>query len=474
MPRRLKRMSGSKGAGHSVGDKQLARQAAKEAKDADLAAGKITFTEFLRVNMRLAEDRILSFVCVFSTGYGTKWIPGATFFYQPEIRWETLLTQRRRWLNGTFASFLFFFNSQRARSRIDGGMFDMHKAGKNIRFVNALWSLQLMQLVLVLISPAVFGSALYIGLLDSAKRWPAGFGWAKHHLLGEIRVAEVWAAFYLFLYATWSIQSYYAPRGRMPEWQCRSIAIMGFLFIFPVYFAVWASIFTDGVDVIDGLVICSLLLPVFIALAQSATSAFLYVLYLPWFLFLIIFFLVFVPSYSFARLWDTTWGNRSTGKDSAINEKVEQTMKSRNLIFTISMVCMNIFLVWAFVEIFTFGYTTVLAFMFIVFCPMIVQLLCSIIFLFVVIPLRNLTARPDTDLRITIDPLSPLPSPSTSDASSTMETRSLASLTSLAVDHRDESVSNSASGEEHKLDERGVDIDNPILRGAGQVKFSKV
>jgi hypothetical protein len=35
-----------------------------------------TFTEFLRVNMRLAEDRILSFVCVFSTGYGTKWIPG--------------------------------------------------------------------------------------------------------------------------------------------------------------------------------------------------------------------------------------------------------------------------------------------------------------------------------------------------------------------------------------------------------------
>jgi hypothetical protein len=26
--------------------------------------------------MRLAEDRILSFVSVFSTGYGTKWVPG--------------------------------------------------------------------------------------------------------------------------------------------------------------------------------------------------------------------------------------------------------------------------------------------------------------------------------------------------------------------------------------------------------------
>lgn len=36
----------------------------------------LSFVEFLRVNMRLAEDRVLSFVTVFSTGYGTKWIPG--------------------------------------------------------------------------------------------------------------------------------------------------------------------------------------------------------------------------------------------------------------------------------------------------------------------------------------------------------------------------------------------------------------
>eukprot|EP00981_Chlorochromonas_danica_P002679 scaffold525_cov170-Ochromonas_danica.AAC.3 len=408
MPRRLKRMSTrsiesvppagllSAPSTTPTGSRAIvsnSRSKAARAK-ADAVAGKINFTEFLRVNMRLAEDRILSFVCVFSTGYGTKWIPGATFFYQPEIRWETLLTQRRRWLNGTFASFLFFFNSQRARSRIMGGMFDSHKAGKNIRFVNALWSLQLMQLALVLIAPAVFGSAVYIGLLDSAKKWPLGFGWCHHELFGPVRIAEAWVAFYLLLYGTWSIQSFYAVRGKMPELQCRIIAILGFFFIFPVYFAVWASIFTQGVDVIDGLVICSLLLPVVIALAQSATSATLYLLYLPWFLFLIIFFLVFIPAYSFSRLWDTTWGNRSTGKDSAINEKVEQTMKSRNFIFVIFMVTMNVFLVWAFIELFRFGYSIVLAFMFIVFSPMIVQLVCSVLFLFIVIPLRNLMARP--------------------------------------------------------------------------------
>ncbi|RYH30581.1 hypothetical protein EON65_04685 [archaeon] len=69
-------------------------------------------------------------------------------------------------------------------------------------------------------------------------------------------------------------------------------------------------------------------------------------------------------------------------------------MKRRNLYFTVSLVCINIFLVYAFIQMFRVGYSTVLAFMFIVFCPMIVQLVCSILFLFIVIPLRNLTARP--------------------------------------------------------------------------------
>ena len=57
-------------------------------------AHALTFTEFVRVNMRLAEDRILSFVSVFSTGLGTKWITGSTFFYTPEIKFQSLLAQR--------------------------------------------------------------------------------------------------------------------------------------------------------------------------------------------------------------------------------------------------------------------------------------------------------------------------------------------------------------------------------------------
>ena len=87
-------------------------------------------TEFLRLHLRLAEDRILSFATVFCSGYGTKWIPGATFYYEPEVTFDMLLKQRRRWINGTAASFLYFFTSSRAELRTSGGFFDSHKTGK--------------------------------------------------------------------------------------------------------------------------------------------------------------------------------------------------------------------------------------------------------------------------------------------------------------------------------------------------------
>lgn len=104
-----------------VSNLQITSAVAAKPKGPD--APDLTFTEFLRVNMRLAEDRVLSFVLVFCTGFGTKWVPGATFYYSPEVSFQTLLTQRRRWINGTVASYFYFFTSQRARLRVQGGFF---------------------------------------------------------------------------------------------------------------------------------------------------------------------------------------------------------------------------------------------------------------------------------------------------------------------------------------------------------------
>jgi hypothetical protein len=165
------------------------------------------------------------------------------------------------------------------------------------------------------------------------------------------------------------------------------IVFCGFLAIFPVYFALTASAIVQ-LNTVHWIVLASVLGPVVIALSQSATSALLYLLYLPWFLSLAVFFLVYIPSYSFARLWDTTWGNRDTSRDDSIDMKREKTMKNGVLYFNIGLVCFNIIFTLALCIILTVK--AQLIFMVILFSPTIVQILGSIFFLLLVVPLRAL------------------------------------------------------------------------------------
>jgi hypothetical protein len=213
----------------------------------------LNFTEFLRTNMRLAEDRVLSFVSVFSTRYGTKWIPGATFYYTPEIRWQSLLLQRRRWINGTFASFLFFLLSKRAETRLNARMFDDHSLSKGL--VQFLWKLQLFQMLLVFVSPAIFGSTGYISVLDIADRFPSIWGWGKASLLPTSFIvksesvnfvgADLWIFVFFIIYATWSFAAHFITGGRMPELACHIVALLGVVFMIPIYWSLHSKIVTE-------------------------------------------------------------------------------------------------------------------------------------------------------------------------------------------------------------------------------------
>jgi hypothetical protein len=69
-----------------------------------------------------------------------------------------------------------------------------------------------------------------------------------------------------------------------------------------VYFAIWDSSITEGPDVVGGLVICEILLPIVIAVAQTFVFTVLALVHGVDYL-----FLVFVSGYWFASLWDTIW-----------------------------------------------------------------------------------------------------------------------------------------------------------------------
>lgn len=147
---------------------------------------------------------------------------------------------------------MYFFSSKRARLRVSGGFFDSHKAGKSLRLVNALWALNLLQFVFVLISPSVFGVALYNGLKNGAK-FSTAFDWAKYVVFdvggrwGEIDVAVLVTAVYLLIYVWWTMNAYLVKVMRLYSFLCLVLSclvpfplllpfLFPFLFPFLIFF----------------------------------------------------------------------------------------------------------------------------------------------------------------------------------------------------------------------------------------------
>ena len=248
-----------------------------------------------------------------------------------------------------------------------------------------------MQFFIVLFSPAVFGTAFYNGMKNAHKYSPAwDWGDSKAILLNDsgsvyINGSAIVVFFYLLFYVAWSYMAYKAPGGRIREEICVCAVIVGVLAVIPVYYTLLASAFVDFGPV-HYIILFGLLGPIFIASAQSSVSAMLYVCYLPWFLLMAVFFLVFIPSYSFVRLWDTTWGNRFTERDENIDQKRETDMITYTLRFACTVIVLNIFLTGIFSLY--LSPTAQLVFMLIIFLPSTLQIFGSILFLFIIVPSR--------------------------------------------------------------------------------------
>ena len=86
---------------------------------------------------------------------------------------------------------------------------------------------------LVFIAPAVMTSTSYVGLKYSAEYTPSLFAWGGHWLNRLI-----WIGTFYVIYIFWVFMSFWAKRGKMPEWLCVALAIYGGLFMVPVYYSI--------------------------------------------------------------------------------------------------------------------------------------------------------------------------------------------------------------------------------------------
>jgi hypothetical protein len=163
-----------------------------------------------------------------------------------------------------------------------------------MRLVYFLWSLSLIQFAFSLITPSVFAVSLFTSFQE-LKELSDIFD----DYLTDLSIFMI-VSCYLIVYALWVARSYTAENGKISEGLCSLMVFFGMMVMIPIYTAIIWSMFSQ-LFFIHYFILFVTFVPVFISFFQSATSAILYIMYLPYFMMLAVFFLVYVPSYSYAR-----------------------------------------------------------------------------------------------------------------------------------------------------------------------------
>jgi hypothetical protein len=94
------------------------------------------------------------------------------------------------------------------------------------------------------------------------------------------------------------------------------------------------------------------------------------------------------------RLWDTTWGNRETGRDESINKDREVAMKQGVQKFNIGLVCANCALTLLF-SLYLTSPNVQLIFICILFAPLVIQIAGAVLYLLIITPLRQVFVNRD-------------------------------------------------------------------------------
>ena len=278
-------------------------------------------SSILKTNTLLAEDRILSFAMVLRTfNLKTVWINGATFLYEPMLSWNKLLGQRRRWINGTISTFLYYL--------IDNiGKDELAMSGlANNNSIKILWIIQLYQSILQIFSPAFFSISLYESLLQIMKR----FDFLKNlipHFQFEVANFKIFlypelllTLFYFSFYVSWVFVALLF--GKKTIFCSRNfynviieIVYLFFTFINSlVSILIFYGIFISYKELgpLFYTLVFIWILPFIISLCFSPSSSLSYLLYSIPFFTNICQYVCFIPAFALARVHDISWGNRDS------------------------------------------------------------------------------------------------------------------------------------------------------------------
>ncbi|KNC77895.1 hypothetical protein SARC_09652 [Sphaeroforma arctica JP610] len=257
----------------------------------------------IKGNLLLAEDRILSYAVCLMTGKYTRWVPMAVFYTEAETDIKSFITQRRRWINGTMACYIFLLFAS------PGILFrGPHRLGFKLMIYSQLL-IQTLLFGVTALSPGIFATLICFSV-DTLH-----IGGAEWSRTIALTVAGISLCMYIIF--------------------CGLHFFHKFVRSFYEYLLIWNTV-TFSVIVAnvvvsfankDVMTIVVLLLvvffPFFLALLHSLDvfvmmlfSFFQFFLFLPT-------FLPYFSAYSYCRIWDLSWGNRPSSSSSENKESIE-------------------------------------------------------------------------------------------------------------------------------------------------------
>ncbi|AYV78510.1 MAG: hypothetical protein Edafosvirus16_9 [Edafosvirus sp.] len=284
----------------------------------------------LMANLNLAEDRVLSYAAVLKTHENayTCYVPEAVFYFAAETSPLQLFQQRRRWINGTIAGYLWLLS--KPKIIWGSGLRVLNKP-----FLSLLLICQICMYLIMIISPAIFAVSSYWSLQ-----------WIQDNFFPHIGnyLATVFIAIYGLLYVMFIVK--HARPSQKPAVSTifvhvitfvnalAMIAIMtstisGFSIVYNTRHTIWLSIHKWTLE--DGmmlLVAFSLAGPLLLALFHSITSFIYMLLSIIQFYLLLPTMVAYIGAYSMSRVWDLSWGNRPSEESSLKTTQSEQERKN--------------------------------------------------------------------------------------------------------------------------------------------------
>jgi cellulose synthase/poly-beta-1,6-N-acetylglucosamine synthase-like glycosyltransferase len=337
-------------------------------------------------NLNLAEDRVLSYSAVVKThekAY-TSYVPEALFYFAAETSPVQLFQQRRRWINGTMAGYLWLLLNPSI-------IINSKMSWYNKPFIILLLMCQMFMYLAVGISPAIFSVSFYWSLQ-----------WAQEHfnIINYLTsFNEIILTLYMILYIIFVFK--HSSKELKPPVSVFLVHLLTFLNAFFMIFIMCSLVlgFKDkynkneltNATSVDGLVgimvLISLFGPLCLALIHSLTSV-------GYMLLCIIPFYLFLPSmvtligvYAVTRTWDLTWGNRPSEKSSQATVLTEDEIvqnqiriKTKGMIIAFGTMIVNLLVIIVMLgtEKHRYIYLVILAFF--IFTWSIIQMLFSLIY----------------------------------------------------------------------------------------------